>query len=150
MNYTQLTQEERYQIYILNKAEYSQAEIAGLLERDKSTISRELRRNRGLKGYRPRQAHSLTLMRRYGKAQPRIGNQVWQQIETLIREEWSPERIVGRVAIEQGVSISHEWIYQYIYADKHSGGNSSRQWNWLTIAKDVGTNLHPSIRIRGI
>jgi len=51
--YTQLTQEERYQIYILNKAEYNQAEIAELLERDKSTISRELRRNRGLKGYRP-------------------------------------------------------------------------------------------------
>jgi len=44
--YTQLTQEERYQIYILNKAEYCQTEIAELLERDKSTISRELRRNR--------------------------------------------------------------------------------------------------------
>jgi IS30 family transposase len=54
--YTQLTQEERYQIYILRKAEYSQATIAELLERDKSTISRELRRNRGLKGYRPKQA----------------------------------------------------------------------------------------------
>ena len=38
--YTQLTQEERYQIYILKKAEYSQAQIAGLLGRDKSTISR--------------------------------------------------------------------------------------------------------------
>ena len=83
--YTQLTQEERYQIYILKKAEYSQAEIAELLERDKSTISRELRRNQGLKGYRPRQAHNLALMRRYDKAQPRIGNQVWLQVEALIR-----------------------------------------------------------------
>ncbi len=46
--YTQLTQEERYQIYILKKAEYSQPQIADLLERDKSTINRELRRNRGL------------------------------------------------------------------------------------------------------
>ena len=55
--YTQLTQEERYQIYALNKAGHSQTEIATLLERDKSTISRELRRNRGLKGYRPKQAH---------------------------------------------------------------------------------------------
>jgi len=62
--YTQLTQEERYQIYILKKVEYSQAEIAELLERDKSTISRELRRNRGLKGYRPQQAHNLALLRR--------------------------------------------------------------------------------------
>ena len=121
--YTQLTQEQRYQIYILKKAEYSQAEIAELLERDKSTISRELRRNRGLKGYRPQQAHNLALRRRYDKAQPRIGNQVWQQVEALIRKEWSPEQIVGRVAREQGVSVSHEWIYQYIYADQHSGGD---------------------------
>jgi IS30 family transposase len=126
MSYTQLTHEERYQIYILKKAEYSQAQIAELLERDKSTISRELRRNRGLKGYRPRQAHHLALVRRYDKVQPRIGNQVWQQVEALIREEWSPEQIVGRLEDEQGVSISHEWIYQYIYADKRSGGDLYR------------------------
>ena len=124
--YTQLTQEERYQIYILKKAEYSQTQIAELLERDKSTISRELRRNRGLKGYRPRQAHNLALRRRYDKAQPRIGNPVWQLVEALIRDEWSPEQIVGRVAIEQGVSISHEWIYQHVYTDKRSGGNLYR------------------------
>jgi transposase, IS30 family len=124
--YTQLTQEERYQIYILKKAEYSQAEIAELLERDKSTISRELYRNRGLKGYRPQQAHHLALIRRYDKVQPRIGDQVWEQVEALIREEWSPEQIVGRVAMEYGVSISHEWIYQYIYADQRSGGDLYR------------------------
>ena len=54
--------------------------------------------------------------------QPRIGSRVWQQVETLIREEWSPEQIIGRVAMEQGVSINHGWIYQYIYADQRSGG----------------------------
>ena len=124
--YTQLTQEERYQIYILKKAEYSQTQIAELLERDKSTISRELRRNRGLKGYRPRQAHNLSLRRRYDKAQPRIGNPVWRLVEALIRDEWSPEQIVGRVEMEQGVSISHEWIYQHVYTDKRSGGNLYR------------------------
>jgi IS30 family transposase len=124
--YTQLTQEERYQIYILKKAEYSQAQIAELLERDKATISRELRRNRGLKGYRPRQAHTLALMRRYDKVQPRIGSQIWQQVEALIREEWSPEQIVGRLNDEQGVRISHEWIYQYIYADQRSDGDLYR------------------------
>ena len=124
--YTQLTQEERYQIYILKKAEYSQAEIAGLLERDKSTISRELRRNRGLKGYRPQQAHQLALMRRYNKVQPRLGKEVWQAVEVLVRDEWSPEQVVGRIAMEQGVSISHEWIYQYVYTDKRSGGELYR------------------------
>ena len=126
MSYTQLTHEERYQIYILKKAEYDQTQIAELLGRNKSTISRELRRNLGLRGYRPDQAHNLALLRRYDKAQPRIGDQVWQLVEALIREEWSPEQVVGRVAMEQGVSISHEWIYQYIYADQRSGGDLYR------------------------
>ena len=124
--YTQLTQEERYQIYALKKAGHDQATIAEIIGRNPGTISRELRRNRGLKGYRPQQAHNLALQRRYDKAQPRIGNQVWQLVEALIREEWSPEQVVGRVAMEQGVSISHEWIYQYIYADKHSSGDLYR------------------------
>lgn len=70
MCYTQRTQEERYQSYILKKAGKTQTEIAGLLERDKGTISRELRRNHGLKGYRPKQAHQLVLVRRRAKTHP--------------------------------------------------------------------------------
>jgi IS30 family transposase len=126
MSYTQLTQEERYQIYALKKAGHDQVTIAGIIDRNPGTISRELRRNRGLKGYRPQQAHNLALMRSQDKSQPRLGQQVWQQVEVLIREEWSPEQIVGRLALEQDVSINHEWIYQYIYADKHSGGDLYR------------------------
>jgi len=52
MNYKQLTENERYQIYMLKKAGHNQEEIAGLLGRSSSTISRELRRNQGLRGYR--------------------------------------------------------------------------------------------------
>ncbi|MDP5211424.1 helix-turn-helix domain-containing protein, partial [Microbulbifer sp. 2205BS26-8] len=52
MSYHQLTEEERYQIYVLLKAEHNQKEIAALLGRSPSTISRELKRNRGLRGYR--------------------------------------------------------------------------------------------------
>jgi IS30 family transposase len=111
MSYTQLTQEERYQIYALKKAGHIQTEIAEIVGRDPGTISRELRRNRGLKGYRPQQAHNLALARRREKAQPRLGDKTWQRVEELIRDEWSPEQIVGRLEMEQGVSISHEWIY---------------------------------------
>ena len=50
MNYTHLTQNERYQIYILSKAGHKRNEIAKLLNRHPSTISRELTRNRGLHG----------------------------------------------------------------------------------------------------
>lgn len=121
-SYTQLTQGERYQIYILKKAKHTQEHIAQILGRDKSTISRELRRNRGLKGYRPMQAHERAVERRTAKAKTRIGDQVWEQVEALIRLEWSPEQIAGRLEREQGDTISHEWIYQYIYADKCAGG----------------------------
>ena len=53
MNYKQLAENERYQIDAMNKAGHSQKETAELLGRSASTISRELRRNRGLRGYRP-------------------------------------------------------------------------------------------------
>ena len=123
MSYTQLTQEERYQIYILKKAGNTQTEIAGLLGRDKATISRELRRNHGLKGYRPKQAHQLALVRRRAKTPPRIGPENWRCVSALIRKAWSPEQVADRLKQEHGVSISHERIYQYIYADKRSGGD---------------------------
>ena len=72
MTYTQLTQEERYQIYALLKAGHNQTDIAMILNRHKSTIHREIRRNTGLRGYRPQQAQRLTHERRATKAQPRI------------------------------------------------------------------------------
>ena len=56
MRYTQLTHEERYQIAALLKAEHAQTEIAMILGCHKSTISREICRNTGLRGYRPRLA----------------------------------------------------------------------------------------------
>ena len=62
--YTQLTRDERYQIYALRKAGHSQKEIAEVLRRNPSTISRELGRNKGLKGYRPEQAHRLAQNRK--------------------------------------------------------------------------------------
>ena len=59
MSYLQLTREQRYQIYALMKAGHNQTEIAANIGFHKSTISRELRRNRGLKGYRPYQADEM-------------------------------------------------------------------------------------------
>ena len=60
-DYTQFPPEERYQIEALLKADHNQTEIASVLKRDKSTISREFGRNRGLRGYRPKQAQRLAL-----------------------------------------------------------------------------------------
>lgn len=121
--YTQLTSPERYQIYALKQAGHSKTEIAGLLKRNKSTIGRELKRNRGLRGYRPKQAQSMTDNRRKKKVQARIATEVWVWVERLFREDWSPEQISGWLTIEKDMHISHEWIYQYVYQDKRQGGD---------------------------
>ena len=69
---TQLTQEEGYQIEAFLQAGHPQSGIATVLKRDKSTISREVRRNCGLRGYRPKQAQRLALAHREAKAKPRV------------------------------------------------------------------------------
>ena len=66
--YTQLTREQRHEIYALIKAGHNQPEIAMLVGCNKSTISRELSRNRGLRGYRPKQAHQLAEVRRQNRS----------------------------------------------------------------------------------
>jgi len=124
--YTQLTREERYQIYALKQADHNQSEIAVVIGRHRSTISRELSRNRGMRGYRPRQAHHLALERRKAKVHPRFGGSIWTKVELLIQRDWSPEQISGRFRAEEGIRISHEYIYQYIYADKRAGGELYR------------------------
>ena len=126
MNYKQLAREQRYQINILRKAGHNQTKIALLLGCHKSTISRELRRNRGQKGYRHHQAGELALDRRCEGYRSRIPWQTWQQVERLLRQDWSPEQISGRLKLAQQPSVSHEWIYLYVYADKRRGGTLHR------------------------
>lgn len=124
--YTQLTQEERYQIHALLKAGLDQTEIAMVLKRHKSTISREIRRNSGLRGYRPKQAQRLADERRQTRVKPRISTSSWSTVERLLREDWSPEQISLWLKEESNVAISHEWIYQFILQDKAAGGDLYR------------------------
>ena len=126
MSYTQLTREQRYQIYALMKAEHNQSQIAAIVGCHKSTISRELWRNRGQKDYYPNQAHQVARRRQRHCHGPRIPVQTWQQVELLLRQQWSPEQITGRLKLERQRAVSHERIYLYIYADKRRGGTLYR------------------------
>ena len=65
-------------------------------------------------------------MRQYRCHPPRIAEQTWQWVELLLRQEWSPEQIAGRLKLEQRPTVSHERIYLYIYADKQRGGTLYR------------------------
>ncbi|MEB3213581.1 MAG: helix-turn-helix domain-containing protein [Leptolyngbyaceae bacterium] len=62
MTYQHLSHHERYQIAALMKAGQNQTQIAAILGRHKSTVSREIHRNTELRGYRPRQASQLAVM----------------------------------------------------------------------------------------
>ena len=115
MNYTHLTREERYQIYALKKAGHKQNEIAEVLERSESTISRELSRNGGRRGYRPKQAHGKAVERQAMNART-IDDATWQFAQERLLEQWSPEQISGHAA------ISPETVYQRVYANKRAGG----------------------------
>jgi len=123
--YSQLTYEKRYQIFALLTTKHSGTEIAEVIRVHKSTVSRELRRNRGQRRYRPQQAHQLSMARRC-KTRHRICSETWNLIETLIRRDWSPEQISGRLTIEYGIQVSHERIYQHILEDKRNGGDLYR------------------------
>jgi IS30 family transposase len=126
MNYTQLTRGQRYQIKALMKEGHNQTRIAANVGCHKSTISRELRRNRKLKSYRPQQANELALDRQCAAYGSRIAWQTWQQVELLLRQDFSPEQITGYLKRAKQPSVSHEWIYLYVYADKRRGGTLHR------------------------
>jgi len=126
MSYTQLTEGTRYQIYALLKAGQNQTRIAMIIGCHKSTISRELNRNRGKKGYHSSQAQGLAKRRQRQCHQPRIAEQTWQTVERLLRQDWSPQQITGRQRLEKQPSVSPERIYLYIYADKRRGGTLHR------------------------
>ena len=123
--YHQLTQAQRYQIYALRKTKHTLAEIADVLGVHKSSVSRELKRNRGQRGYRPQQAHELATAHRQNVVS-RITAEDWELVESLLKQEWSPEQISGRLKKEQDLRISHEWIYQHVLADQQSGGDLYR------------------------
>jgi IS30 family transposase len=104
------------------KMGHYQTEIAKCIGVDKSTISRELKRNQGQRGYRPKQAHNLAMSKRK-QGQRRIQTETWALIEAKIRLDWSPEQISGWLLKHHGIQVSHEWIYQYLLSDKQAGGD---------------------------
>jgi len=107
MKYHHLTQEERY----------SNIEIGKTLKRAKTTIGRELARNKGQKGYRPKQAEGFAKEREQSKKRTSIGEETIAYIKAKIKLKWSPEQISGRIKMEGLSSVSHETIYKYLQKD---------------------------------
>jgi IS30 family transposase len=122
--YQQLTYEQRCQISALKKSGCSQRKIAETIGTSQSTVSRELARNTGARGYRHKQAQEKTGQRRAKAAQrTKMTPAMIKTIESKLRIEWSPEQISGWLLYDREQLISHESIYLHIWADKQAGGD---------------------------
>lgn len=106
-DYSQLTQGLRYQIAILKKAGKNQKDIAELVNVSPSTICRELQRNTGKRGYRPKQAQRKAGTRRRLAVKPlKMTKAVIALIEAKLKDNWSPEQVSGWLRQEQGIAMS--------------------------------------------
>lgn len=127
MDYKHLTEEERYQIDDLRREGFNQEEIAKKIGRSPSTLSRELRRNKGERGWRPRQAQIKAVDRLVARGKNnarKVSEKAWQYAEKhLVNDQWSPQQISGRLDLDGLETISHETIYQRVLDDKNAGGN---------------------------
>jgi IS30 family transposase len=123
--YKHLTYEQRCQIYALKQQKFTQSTISVSVGVSQSTISREFSRNTGKRGYRFNQANDFAKERSIAqKSVKRVMTPtlIEKIDDAIIAEQWSPEQISGRFALESGEKVSHESIYQHIWRDKKSGG----------------------------
>ena len=124
MSYKHLSLEERHYIERSMKNNKSLTQIALDLGRSQSTISREVARNRGQRGYRDRQANRFACKRHETKGKAiKMTDEIKSRIDGPIRNDWSPEQIAGRLKMDGVVDLHHETIDQYILTDKKSGGD---------------------------
>lgn len=120
-----LTQEQRYTIQVLLSQNYSQTYIAAQIGRDKSVVSRELKRNcdKRSKKYKAELAIKKCAERhKHKKKKERFTEWIKDYVTTLIKEDYSPEQISGVAKKDNILCVSHERIYQYIWQDKKQGG----------------------------
>ena len=117
MTYKHLSQNERYLIFCLMKEGLNCTEIAKNLGRSTQTISKEIVRKKGRQGYLPKQADQLAQERSVGSRNARsIEPDVLKAAFERIAEQLSPEQVAAELP------ISHEPLYQHIYANKADGG----------------------------
>jgi len=120
-----LTHEQRYTISCMLKQNYSQTAIGLAIGRDKSVISREIKRNCDKRDntYRADLATKKYNNRQRDKPKAiKFTIDIKKNIETLLREDLSPEQINGVMKKDGMPTVSTERIYQHIWADKKSNG----------------------------
>ena len=132
MAYRRITEEERGLIYRWIGEGEPQSEIARRLSRNAGSISREIGRNTGLRGYRPKQAHEKAQAQAKRAGARRFTQEVRADAEARLRVGWTPAIIGGRARLEGRAWVCAETIYKHVYADAKAGGTL---WKNLPRAK---------------
>ena len=130
-SYRQLSIEERCEIARLHEGGQSIRKIAAALDRQPSTIKRELSRNSGSRvGYSPTYAQQQASARRWSGSRLERDDVLRETILDRLADGWSPEQISGRLALDAGRKvISHETIYRFIHAQlKRTGDGGWRRY----------------------
>jgi IS30 family transposase len=131
MAQSQLTLAQRYKISAYLQANISKNNIAEFIQVHRSTVYREIKRNNVNGKYHPELAHHKKReRRRQASIHRKISRHTWSLIEKLLKLDFSPEQVSGLFNRIGMVSISHEWIYQYILTDKEAGGHLWRHLRW--------------------
>lgn len=120
-----LTLEQRYKIETYRNLGKGISEIADYIGRNKSVVSREIRRNSDGRSavYKADLAHRKATQRHQEKAKKcRFNDAVETNILYYLQQDYSPEQIAGRAALDGVEMVSHERIYQHIWKDKRGGG----------------------------
>lgn len=121
VHHTQITDEQRNEISALVQAGIQQKDIARILGKDPSAISRELKRNKSSGKYHAGKA-KRKLRERRGKAKQKskkIKGQLRHYVVSKLKLYWSPEQIAGRLGKELGCAqLCHETIYQFVYEER--------------------------------
>ncbi len=120
-----ITREQRYTICVMKQHDYKQKEIALAIGKDKSVVSRELKRNCDMRSgeYKDSLAQQKYEQRQKDKPKKiRFTETVKQLVDTGLNNNFSPEQIVGRAKLEGKQCVSHEKIYQYVRKDKKDSG----------------------------
>lgn len=127
MKYQHFSVEERESLQYMWWERKSIRSMARALNRSPSSVSRELKRNFPLEHqvYTSRLADEQAVIKRKSRGRhDRLKNErIRSYVTTHLKEGWSPEQISGRIKKAINQKISHEAIYQYIYAQFYRGGN---------------------------
>ena len=121
MNYKYFTIEEREMIFKFRTLNLSLTEIANKLNRNKSSISRELKHNCITGEYSPSKSqenYKLNKQKCGRKNKLLINTVLKEAVLDVLRNDWSPEQIRGRFKIEGSFRISFKTIYRAILLNK--------------------------------